>query len=58
LLAAILLHERLNQDEQARDLLTYLKRTYPNDPLMADIDARLALIERTMAIARKPIAKA
>lgn len=58
LLAAILLHERLNQDEQARDLLTYLKRTYPNDPLMADIDARLALIERTMAIARKPLAKA
>jgi tetratricopeptide (TPR) repeat protein len=57
LLAAILLHERLGQDEQARALLTYLKGTYPNAPLMTDIDARLALIERTMAITRKPVAK-
>jgi len=58
LLAAILLHERIGQDEQARNLLTYLKGSYPGDPLMADIDARLALIDRTMAIARKPVAKA
>lgn len=58
LLAAVLLHERMNQDEQARGLLTYLKGSYPDHPLMADIDARLALIERTMAIARKPVAKA
>jgi hypothetical protein len=57
LLAAMLLHERLNQDEQARGLLAYLKGNYPNHPLMTDIDARLALIERTMAIARKPVAK-
>jgi hypothetical protein len=58
LLAAVLLHERMNQDEQARALLTYLKANYPDHPLMADIDARLALIERMMAIARKPLAKA
>lgn len=58
LLAAVLLHERMNQDEQARALLTYLRGNYPGHPLMADIDARLALIERTMAIARKPVAKA
>jgi hypothetical protein len=58
LLAAILLHERMNQDEQAHALLTDLKGNYPDHPLMADIDARLALIERMMAIARKPLAKA
>jgi hypothetical protein len=58
LLAAVLLHERMNQDEQARALLTYLKGSYPNDPLMPEIDARLALIERTMAIGKKPAAKA
>ena len=58
LLAAVLLHERMNQDEQARGLLTYLKGNYPNHPLTAEIDARLALIERTMAIVRKPVAKA
>lgn len=54
LLVATLLHERMNQDEQARAVLTYLKQNYPDDSLMPDIDARLALIERTMAIARKP----
>jgi thioredoxin-like negative regulator of GroEL len=58
LLAAVLLHERMNQDEQARALLTYLKGNYPNDPLTPEIDARLALIERTMAIGKKPAAKA
>jgi hypothetical protein len=58
LLAATLIHESLNQDEKARDLLGYLKQTYPDDPLMPDIDARLALIERTMAIVKKPAAKA
>ncbi|HEX7647978.1 MAG TPA: hypothetical protein VF450_11275 [Noviherbaspirillum sp.] len=57
LLAATLIHERLNQDEKARALLNYLKENYPNDSLMPEIDARLALIERTMAITKKPEAK-
>lgn len=58
LLAATLLHERLNQDEQARDMLNFVKQSYPDDVLMPQIDARLALIERTMAIVNKPDAKA
>lgn len=58
LLVAVLLHEHMNQDEQARALLTYVKQNYPADPLMPEIDARLALIERTMAITKKPAANA
>lgn len=58
LLVATLLHERMSQDEQARALLSFVKQNYPTDPLMPDIDARLALIERTMAIAKKPAATA
>lgn len=57
LLAATLIHERLNQDEQARDMLNFVKQNYPNDPLMPQIEERLALIERTMAIAKKPDSK-
>ncbi|MBS0556227.1 MAG: DUF4013 domain-containing protein [Proteobacteria bacterium] len=56
LLAATLLHERMNQDAKARELLLYLKQACPHDALMPDIDARLALIQKMMAAA--PAAKA
>ena len=58
LLVATLLHERMNQDEKARALLQYLKVNYPNDALLPEINARQALIERMMAAAKKPAAKA
>jgi hypothetical protein len=56
LLAATLLHERMNQDAKARELLLFLKQACPHDALMPDIDKRLALIERMMATV--PAAKA
>ncbi len=56
LLVATLMHERLNQDDKARALLLYLKANYSGDPLMPEIDARLAMIERIMAAANKPTA--
>ena len=58
LLVATLMHERMNQDEKARGLLMYLKANYPGDPLMPEIDARLEMIERMMAAAKKPEANA
>lgn len=58
LLVATLIHERLNQDEKALALLKFLKENYPDNALMPEIDARVALIERMMATARKPEAKA
>ncbi|MBS0193305.1 MAG: hypothetical protein JSR34_03600 [Proteobacteria bacterium] len=55
LLAADLLHEKLGRDAQARDLLLDLKARVPNDPLLPDIDAKLATIQRMIAAtARKP----
>src|SRR5581483_7022382 len=54
LLCATLLHERMNQDEQAVTLLKYLKQAFPDDALMPEIDAKLATIERIMAAAKKP----
>ncbi|MBS0213398.1 MAG: DUF4013 domain-containing protein [Proteobacteria bacterium] len=55
LLVADLLHEKLGRDTQARDVLLELKTRVPNDPLMPDIDAKLATIERMIAAtARKP----
>lgn len=58
LLLATLIHERLNQDEKARELLKYVKDNYPDDSLMPEIDARLAMIERMMATVNKPATKA
>lgn len=52
LLVATLMHERLNQDDKARALLLYLKANYSQDPLISEIDARLAMIERMMAAAK------
>ena len=46
LLAATLLHERMGQDEQARTLLEFLKKTYPADPLAPEVQGRLDMIER------------
>lgn len=54
LLAAELLHEHVGKDEEACALLVYLKQTVPNDPLMAEIDAKLQAIERMIAATRKP----
>jgi len=54
LLAAKLLHERMNQDAQARGLLLQLKQAYPDHPLLPEIDAQLALIERMTGQAPPP----
>lgn len=54
LLSATLMHELLNQDDKARELLEYVKDNHPDDPLIPEIDARLAMIERMMASTRKP----
>ncbi len=55
LLGAELLHEKLGQDEQARDMLLAFKAIRPSDPLMPEIDARLAAIQRMIdATATKP----
>jgi len=53
LLVAGLLHERMNQDEQALTLLRYLKATYPQHELSEEIDRKLAAIERMLAVAKK-----
>lgn len=53
LLVADLLHERMNQDEQALTLLRYLKATYPQHELAGEIDRQLAAVERMLAAARK-----
>jgi tetratricopeptide (TPR) repeat protein len=58
LLVATLLHERMNQDDKALALLKYLKTTYPDDELMPEIDERMTMIERIMAVAKKSEAKA
>jgi len=52
-LVARLLHERMNQDEQALTLLKYLKTAYPQHELTAEIDAQLGAIERMQAAAKK-----
>ncbi|MDR3385611.1 MAG: hypothetical protein P4L92_01055 [Rudaea sp.] len=52
LLVANLLHERMNQDEQACTLLRYLKATYPQHPLAPEFGTQLAAIERMMSVAR------
>jgi hypothetical protein len=57
LLAAKLLHERMNQDAQARVLLLQLKLAYPQHPLLPEIEARLGLIERMAALTPSPTAK-
>lgn len=54
LLAAELLHEHAGKDEEACALLQYLKQTVPNDPLMAEIDAKLQAIERMISATKKP----
>jgi hypothetical protein len=54
LLAATLLHENMNQDEQALTLLKSVKATLPSDPVMPEIDGKIALIERMMAATKKP----
>ncbi|HEY2346236.1 MAG TPA: hypothetical protein VGH80_10180 [Xanthomonadaceae bacterium] len=57
LLAAQLLHDKMGRDEEARDVLLKLKTTLPNDPIIADIDAKLQSIERMIAAtAKKPAA--
>ncbi len=57
LLAATIAHERLNQDEKARDMLLDLKARHPASPLMPRIDARLALIEKMLQATRSLGAK-
>ncbi len=52
LLAATIMFERMNQDEQACALLRSLKSTYPDNPLMPQIDAKLTEIQRMMAMAK------
>jgi tetratricopeptide (TPR) repeat protein len=52
LLAATIMFERMNQDEPACALLRSLKSTYPDDPLMPQIDAKLDEIQRMMAMAK------
>ncbi len=54
LLAATLLHEYKNQDEEALASLQNLKATVPGDPLMPEIDAKISMIERMIASTAKP----
>ncbi|HEX6831911.1 MAG TPA: hypothetical protein VF132_00140, partial [Rudaea sp.] len=53
LLVATLMHERMNQDEQACGLLRYLKATYPQHELAPQFDAKLAEIEKIIAATKK-----
>jgi tetratricopeptide (TPR) repeat protein len=46
LLAAKLLAERFNREEKARELLTGVRQLFPSHPLVPEIDAYLAFIER------------
>lgn len=46
---ATLMHERLNQDQKARQLLLSLKAKYPDSPLMPQIETCLASVERMLA---------
>lgn len=58
LLVATLMHEHLNQDENARKVLRYLKAKYPDSPKMAEIDARLASVEKMLQATGKLAPKA
>jgi hypothetical protein len=48
LLAANLMFERLNRDQDAHALLTQLKKNYPDHELQSQISAQLALVERML----------
>ena len=54
LLAAEVLHEHMSRDEEACALLRHLKETVPGDPLMPEIDSKLAAIEKMIAATKKP----
>lgn len=54
LLVATLMHERLGQDEKARQLLQSLKASYPDSPLMPQVQARLEDVEHMLAATGSP----
>jgi hypothetical protein len=54
LLAAKIMAERVNKEMQARALLHQIKIVLPNDPLIPDVDAYLAFLDKLAATPAKP----
>jgi len=54
LLAAKLLAEKLNKEMQARAMLNQIKVTLPNDPIVAQVDAYIAYLDKLAATPAKP----
>jgi hypothetical protein len=54
LLAAKIMAERVNKEMQARALLQQIKIVLPNDPLIPDVDAYLAFLDKLAATPAKP----
>jgi hypothetical protein len=54
LLAAKIMAERMNKEMQARALLQQIKVVLPNDPLIPEVDAYLAFLDKLAATPAKP----
>ncbi|HEY2394864.1 MAG TPA: hypothetical protein VGH81_02630 [Rudaea sp.] len=54
LLAAKIMAERMNRELQARALLQQIKIVLPNDPLIPEVDAYLAFLDKLAATPAKP----
>jgi hypothetical protein len=54
LLAAKIMAERMNRELQARALLQQIKIVLPNDPLIPEVDAYLAFLDKLSATPAKP----
>jgi hypothetical protein len=54
LLAAKIMAERMNREMQARALLQQIKVVLPNDPLIPEVDAYLAFLDKLSATPAKP----
>ena len=55
LLAAKLWAERMNKEKQARAMLQQIKLTMPNDPVIPQVDAYLAFLDKLAATAPKRV---
>jgi len=57
LLAAKLWAERMNKEMQARAMLNQIKIMLPNDPVIAQVDAYLAFLDKLAATPSKPASR-